>query len=91
VAGLGMLFAWLGYSLAYYGFDQITGGNDSIVSLTWPGKYQVVARDSGSGSGSGSSGSSGSGITGTMVPSSTSTPSKSSSGSAGSKAAQKLF
>jgi hypothetical protein len=89
VAGLGMLFAWLGYSLAYYGFDQITGGNDSIVSLTWPGKYQVVARDSGSGSGSG--GSSGSGITQTMVPPSTSTPSKSSSGSAGSKAAQKLF
>ena len=89
MAGLGMLFAWLGYSLAYYGFDQITGGNDSIVSLTWPGKYQVVARDSGSGSGSG--GSSGSGITQTMVPPSTSTPSKSSSGSAGSKAAQKLF
>jgi hypothetical protein len=82
-----MLLAWLGYSLAYYGFDQITSGNDSFVSLVWPGRYVVVARDPGSGSG----GSSGSGITGTMVPPSTSTPSKSSSGSAGSKAAQKLF
>ena len=44
---IGVLAALAGYTLAYYGFDVITGGNDSMWSLVWPGKYKVKARDDG--------------------------------------------
>jgi hypothetical protein len=40
---------WLGYGVAYYGWNRITGGNDKFVSLIWPGKYSPTARDSGAG------------------------------------------
>lgn len=45
--GIGALF--LGYSAFYYGYNRITGGNDTFVSLVWPGKYKPTARDDGSG------------------------------------------
>ncbi|HUO47988.1 MAG TPA: hypothetical protein VMU09_04060 [Acidimicrobiales bacterium] len=45
MVGLGIVAAWLGYCLAYHGFDRITGGNDGFVSLIWPGRYTVTARD----------------------------------------------
>jgi hypothetical protein len=87
VPGLGILLAWFGYSLAYYGFDTITGGNDSFLSLVWPGRYQVIPRDGGSSSPSGSgSKSSGSSITKTMAPSTTTKKP-----TAGSTAVQKRF
>lgn len=44
---VGLLGALAGYTLVYYGFDTITGGNDSLWSLFWPGKYKVTTRDSG--------------------------------------------
>jgi hypothetical protein len=42
---LGILLATGGYLLAYYGFQRITGGNNTLAQLGWPGKYQVVAKD----------------------------------------------
>lgn len=36
---------WAGYSVSYYGWNRITGGNDKFVSLIWPGKYAPTARD----------------------------------------------
>lgn len=42
---LGMGLALGGYLLAYYGFQRITGGNNTIAQLGWPGKYAVVAKD----------------------------------------------
>lgn len=45
---LGIALAWLGYSVFYYGYNLITGGNDSFVSLIWPGRYTPTPRDSGS-------------------------------------------
>lgn len=39
----------LGYSAAFYGYNRITGGNDTFKSLVWPGAYKPVARDSGAG------------------------------------------
>lgn len=42
---VGILAALAGYTLTYYGFNLITGGNDSIWSLAWPGKYKVTGRD----------------------------------------------
>jgi hypothetical protein len=48
VAAIGIVLLWAGYSLAYYGFDRITGGNDTFVSLIWPGKYAPTTRDDGS-------------------------------------------
>ncbi len=47
-----MLTVWLlvtlgGYTLAYYGFNVITKGNDSLWSLFWPGQYKVTKRDTG--------------------------------------------
>lgn len=47
MAGLGVLAAWLSYSLVYYGLNTVTGGNDSFISLLWPGRYRPTARDSG--------------------------------------------
>lgn len=44
---VGLLGLLAGYTLAFYGFDQITGGNDGLWSIFWPGQYKVVARDSG--------------------------------------------
>ena len=45
---LGLLLAISGYTLGYYGFQRITGGNNTILEPAWPGKYQVVAKDGGS-------------------------------------------
>lgn len=44
---VGILGVLVGYTLAYYGFDTITGGNDSLWSLFWPGRYKVTKRDTG--------------------------------------------
>lgn len=48
----GFAALWLGYSTAYYGYNRITGGNNTFVQLVWPGRYIPVARDDGSGGGS---------------------------------------
>lgn len=56
MAGIGIILAWLGYSVFYYGYDTVTGGNDTFVSLIWPGRYTPTARDGGGSSGGGSSG-----------------------------------
>ncbi len=45
---LGIGLAWAGYTLAYYGFQRILSGNNTILQLAWPGKYQPVAKDSSS-------------------------------------------
>jgi hypothetical protein len=37
----------LGYSAAFYGYNRITGGNNSFKSLIWPGAYKPTADDSG--------------------------------------------
>ena len=47
MAGIGVLVAWLGYSLAYFGIDQIRGGNNGLLSLMIPGKYTNQPNDSG--------------------------------------------
>lgn len=48
MAAIGIVVAWFGYAAFYYGFNQITGGNDSFVSLIWPGKYNPgTPRDGG--------------------------------------------
>lgn len=44
---LGLL--WVGYSVGYYGWNRITGGNNTFKQLIWPGAYTIVARDDGSG------------------------------------------
>lgn len=49
MAGLGIILAWFGYSVAYYGLDTVRGGNDSFMSLIWPGRYAPTARDDGTG------------------------------------------
>lgn len=46
---VGILAAWFGYAVFYYGLDIVTGGNDTFVSLIWPGKYAVTAKDGGTG------------------------------------------
>ena len=43
---LGIVLTWFGYALSYYGWNRITGGNDTFVSLIWPGKYAPTPRDS---------------------------------------------
>lgn len=45
MAGIGLAFLWLGYAMAFYGYDQITGGNDPFLSLIVPGRYSVQPRD----------------------------------------------
>jgi hypothetical protein len=45
VAAIGIVFLWFGYGVAYYGFNRITGGNDSFRSLMWPGAYNATPRD----------------------------------------------
>jgi hypothetical protein len=39
VAGLGILIGWFGYSVGYYGFTQITGGNWGYLDLIVPGRW----------------------------------------------------
>lgn len=53
MAAVGIVLLWGGYCIAYYGWNRITGGNDSFVSLIWPGKYKATTRDSGTGGGGG--------------------------------------
>lgn len=48
----GIAFLWVGYSVLYYGYNRITGGNDKFVDLIYPGRYHAVTRDDGSGSAS---------------------------------------
>lgn len=43
---IGLLF--VGYAIGYYGWNRITGGNDSFKSLVWPGAYKPATRDDGS-------------------------------------------
>lgn len=45
----GIGFLWLGYSVLYYGYNRITGGNDKFLDLIYPGRYHAVTRDNGSG------------------------------------------
>lgn len=44
---IGIALALAGYALFYYGYNRITGGNDSFKSLVWPGAYSPTTRDSG--------------------------------------------
>lgn len=46
MVGIGIVLAWFGYAVLYYGINQITGGNESFASLVVPGRYAPVARDS---------------------------------------------
>jgi hypothetical protein len=41
----GIVLCWLGYSLVYYGYDRIRGGNDGLVSLMYPGRYKPTTPD----------------------------------------------
>lgn len=43
-----MTLLWFGYAVGYYGYNRITGGNDSFISLIWPGRYTPTTRDDGS-------------------------------------------
>ena len=42
---LGIVLVWLGYAAGYYGYSRLKGGNNSFVSLVWPGRYNYVAPD----------------------------------------------
>mgnify|MGYP001549732563 FL=1 len=46
MAGIGIVLAWFGYAVSYYGLNTLTGGNESFMSLIWPGRYVPVNRDS---------------------------------------------
>lgn len=41
--GIGIVVAQLGYWIAYYGFDLLTGGNDSFLDLGVPGRWKGAA------------------------------------------------
>lgn len=45
MAGIGIVLAWFGYSVFYHGLNTVTGGNESFMSLIWPGRYSPVPRD----------------------------------------------
>lgn len=47
MAVVGIVLLWGGYALAYYGYNRITGGNDTFYSLVWPGAYTPTMRDDG--------------------------------------------
>jgi hypothetical protein len=47
VAGIGIFVAWLGYSLGFFGLDQIRGGNNGLLSLMRPGKFKEQPSDGG--------------------------------------------
>jgi hypothetical protein len=49
MGGLGVFVVWMGYSLFYYGLDQVRGGNNGFLSLVTPGKYTNQTNDSGVG------------------------------------------
>lgn len=42
---LGIVLLWLGYSIGYYGYNKITGGNDKFINLIYPGRYTPTPRD----------------------------------------------
>ena len=44
---LGIICLWGGYTVAYYGWNRITGGNNTLKQLAWPGAYAPVTRDNG--------------------------------------------
>lgn len=46
--GVGFFVVWIGYSLGYYGVDQVRGGNNGLLSLMIPGKYTNQPTDKGS-------------------------------------------
>ena len=39
VVGLGLITAFVGYSLFYYGLTQVQGGNWGLLDLTVPSKW----------------------------------------------------
>jgi hypothetical protein len=45
VLGVAALVALFGYSVLYYGLDQIGGGNNGFWSLVIPGKYSNQPKD----------------------------------------------
>lgn len=47
MAGLGVFIAWLGYSVAYFGVDQIRGGNNGLIALMKPGVFTEQQPDGG--------------------------------------------
>jgi hypothetical protein len=42
MAGLGILIAWSGYWIAYYGVTQIQGGNWGLLDLGLPGRWTAA-------------------------------------------------
>lgn len=44
--GVGLFVIWVGYSLAYYGVDQVRHGNNGLLDLMIPGRYKNVPADS---------------------------------------------
>lgn len=38
MVGVGVLVAWAGYVLIYFGIDQMKGGNNGILDLAFPGR-----------------------------------------------------
>jgi len=53
VAAVGILALWFGYGVFYYGLNTVTGGNDSLLSLVWPGRFTPAPRDAGGGASGG--------------------------------------
>ena len=70
MAAVGIFLSWIGYSVFFYGLDTVTGGNDSFVSLAWPGRYTPTARDGANPSSNGANPHAG--PPGTVVPPNTS-------------------
>lgn len=35
----------IGYAAMFYGYNRLTGGNDTFKSLVWPGAYKPTPRD----------------------------------------------
>lgn len=56
MAGVGIVLAWFGYTVLYYGLDIVTGGNDPFVDLIWPGRYVPTPKDGASSANPSSSG-----------------------------------
>lgn len=46
MGGLGLALLWFGYWTAFYGYDQLNGGNNSFLSLGIPGRFKNAAKDS---------------------------------------------
>lgn len=53
MGAIGIVLTWFGYSVFYYGLNVVTGGNDSFLSLVWPGRYTPTPRDQPGGGSSG--------------------------------------